>query len=104
MNIYDLRRVVHVINHVSHSDGCNIHYVKAGTTNFIALSKAELFNELVAIGTYEDAMNDVEAFDDYRMSQWDALNISIRFELERETQKDIDNSDIGKAIYNLKNK
>lgn len=38
----------------------------------------------------------------FTFSQWEALTLVIRHELEKETEKEIDNSDIGKAIDKLK--
>lgn len=103
MNIYDLRRNILVYSFNTHSEGCSIAYTKQGKSNGIALTNIELLNELIAIGSLDTDL-DPEEFADYTMSQWDALNIAIRFELAREAEKEIDNADIGKAIENLKNK
>ena len=104
MDIYGLRKIIRVVNFVNHVNGCGIHYIKDKFTYYITLTKIELFNELVAIGTYDDTPLDVDEFEDYVMSQWDALNIALRKELTKEAELDLDKSDIGKAIENLKNK
>lgn len=105
MNIYDLRKHIHVDSYNTHSNGCSIYYRNKDNSSSIHLGTEDLFKELISIGTYEDNYHDRTEFDDsYNMSQWDAYNIAIRHELMIETEKEIDNSDIGKAIENLKNK
>ena len=37
----------------------------------------------------------------YKLSQWEALTIAIRHELEKETEKEIRNGDIGKALDSI---
>lgn len=103
MNIYDLRRNIMVYSFNTHSEGGSIAYMKNGKSNGLALTNIQLFNELIAIGSLDENA-DPEEFADYNMSQWDALNIAIRHELMLEAEKEIDNSDIGKAIEKLKNK
>ncbi len=102
MNIYDLRRAILVYSFNTHSEGGSIAYMKNGKSNGISLTNSELLNELIAIGSL-DVENDPEEFADYNMSQWDALNIAIRFELARETEKDLQKSDIFGAIANIIN-
>lgn len=100
MDIYDLRRFTHVYNYNNHSEGCSIDYIVMNTVNHLYISSGKLYDELIKMSIVED----VEEFQDYRISQWDALNLAIRYELEKEVDKELDNSDIGKAIKNLNNR
>jgi hypothetical protein len=100
MNIYELRRNILVYSFNTHSEGCSIAYTMRGKSNGIALTNMELLNELIAIGSL-DTHPDPEEFADYTMSQWDALNIAIRFELARETEKDLLDSDIFNTIAKI---
>jgi hypothetical protein len=100
MNIYNLRKTMSVEYYFKHANGGAISYSRNNKINVLTLANDELLKELIAIGSLEDGDN----YDNYALSQWDALNISIRFELAREAEKEIDNADIGKAIENLKNK
>lgn len=102
MNTYQLRKCIHVILFHLNSESGSISYIKNGTASCFCLSREEFFKELVAIGSVDEDI-EYEDFMDYSLSQWDALNIAIRYELTREQEKDIDNSDIGKAINKLKN-
>lgn len=101
MNLYDLRNCILVITFSSHSNGAVIYYRNKDKSDSLNLNNTELLSELIAIGSLEDTLHDERAFPEYQLSQWDALNIAIRFELARETEKDIDDSDIGKAIDNI---
>lgn len=100
MDIYDLRAIIKVEYYHKHVNGGAISYYVNNKFNVITLGNDELKKELISIGSIDDDSN----FDKYVLSQWDALNISIRLELAREIEKDLDNSDIGKAIINLQNK
>lgn len=99
MTIYDLRNIMKVDYYYNTSNGACIIYYRDNNLNTLTLTNDELLKELIAIGSLDDG----EHIDKYTLSQWDALNIVIRFELARETEKQIDNADIGKAIENLKN-
>jgi len=99
MNIYDLRNTTKVEYYHKHSNGVAISYYRNHKLDILTLGNDELLKELIAIGSLEDGEN----YNQYVLSQWDALNIVIRFELARETEKQIDNADIGKAIENIKN-
>lgn len=103
MNIHDLRRNMLVYNFNTHSNGATIYYSREGKADSINLNSQELISALIAIGSL-DENPDPEYVADYFMSQWDALNIAIRFEAARDMDKEIENSDIGKAINNLLNK
>ena len=37
----------------------------------------------------------------FKLCQWEALTLAIRHELEKETEKEIDNGDIGKSIDSI---
>lgn len=100
MNIYDLRRDIMVYSFNTHSEGGSIAYMKNGKSNGIALTNMELYKELVAIGSLEGD-ECPEELADYNMSQWDALNIAIRFELAREMDKELKASDIFEAIAQI---
>lgn len=102
MNIYDLRKVINVYSYTLYENGAAIFYTKASKHHYFSLNNILLLQELKSIGSLDEDIIP-EQLTDYRMSQWDALNIAIRFELARETEKKIDNADIGKAIENLKN-
>jgi len=98
---YNLRNCMHVAKYHSHSGGAMIYYIKQGITNVINFPNPELFKELIAIGSIDED-SDPEYMADYSLSQWDALNIAIRYELAREQERELENSDIGKAINSLK--
>lgn len=100
MDIYKLRHCMLVTNFYSHTEGAMIYYIREGKTNIINLDRDALNAELIAIGSLDDD-SDIEYIADYALSQWDALNIAIRFELAREQQNEIDNSDIGQSIKRL---
>jgi len=100
MNIYELRRNMKVTNYYSHSEGAVINYTKANKTGSINLTRDVLIAEAIAIGSLDDD-NTEEEKADYILSQYDALNIAIRFEAAREMEKEIENSDIGNAIKKI---
>lgn len=99
MDIYELRRKINVYNFGHHDGGASIFYKKGEQYCSFNLDKETLGKELNAIGSIDaDFPGEL---DDYTISQWDALNIAIRFEQSREMDKEIDNSDIGKAIKKI---
>lgn len=102
MDIYELRRKINVYNFGYHENGVSIFYKVAERNCSICLDHDTLSKELVMIGSWDDDITLDEKMA-YGISQWDALNIAIRFELAREMDKEIDNSDIGKAIKKLTN-
>lgn len=102
MDIYQLRNCMQVTNYYTHTEGGMIYYIREGKTNIINLTSQELISELIAIGSL-DENPDSEQIADYSMSQWDALNIAIRFEAAKDMEKEIDKADIGKAIKNINN-
>lgn len=99
MNIYDLRKIIEVTSFSKTYYGCWIQYNKMGRTNSINLNMEDLFKELVSIGTYEEESR--ADFDNSPISQWDALNIAIRFELACETEKELNDSDLFSAIAKI---
>lgn len=102
MNIYDLRKIISVTIYVIYPDGAIIRYLKGDKLHVLSLTPDELINELISIGSI-DENSSYGALNPLELSQWDALNIAIRHELMLEAEKEIDNSDIGKAIDKLKN-
>lgn len=104
MTTSELRQKIHVINFNSHSDGANIHYLvrtsQGPYCNCLRLNNTELFEALQSIGSVDEDFGD-EEWADYVISQWDALTLAIRYEYEQSAIKDINKSDLGKAIGNL---
>jgi len=103
MDIYELRRKVTVTMFTSFWNNNSygiFHYSVDERHNVLKLQPRELEQELQAIGSIAENISQ-ELFYKYQISQWDALNIVIRFELAREQEKEIDNSDIFKAIANI---
>lgn len=104
MSITNLRQNIHVLSH-SGGSTCTtkIEYIflkpplKRMT---LTISVSELKGKLFSINSIDDDITD-EEYITYRVSQWDALNLAIRHELEKETEKEMNNSDIGKAIKNI---
>lgn len=103
MGIYELRKLVTVIAYFNFTGGAHVIYRITDKVNTIDLSNIQLFDELLAIGSIEEDCNP-EEFNEYRISQWDALNIAIRYELEREMEKESGMMDIQNAIDKLKHK
>lgn len=97
MNIYDLRKTVHVLNFCLHCDGGLITYSSSKGLNAIGLSREEMMKELIVIGSLDDDCT-IEEMADYKLSQWDALSIAIRHELAREEEKSLSSFNIGKSI------
>jgi len=102
MNTYDLRKSIHVYAYDSHSEGCSIYYSLNRNTSSLMLNNIQLFQELVAIASLDDNAGP-EEYRAYNISQWDALNIVIRFELARETEKELDKGDLFQAIGKIIN-
>jgi hypothetical protein len=97
MTIYDLRNTMKVEYYHKHSNGGAISYYRNHKLDILTLGNDELLKELIAIGSLEDGEN----YNQYVLSQWDALNIAIRFELARETEKDLQKSDVFESIAKL---
>lgn len=104
MTIYELRNIMKVDYYNRHANGGTIRYYRDNHVYVLQLTNDELLKELIAIGSLEDTLHDERQFSTYVLSQWDALNIAIRYQLSRDAEFEIDNADIGKAIENLKNK
>lgn len=100
MDIYELRRCIKIINYSSHPNGAVITYQKNNSQNLINLQRDDFIKELISISSIDEE-SPSEIHDTYIISQWDALNIVIRFELARQQEKEIDNSDIGAAINKI---
>lgn len=101
MDIYELRRKINVYNFGHHVAGVTIFYKVDEQYSNVCLDPETLAKELDAIGSLDS--NYPGELANYTISQWDALNIAIRFELARAMDKELDNSDIGKAIKNITN-
>src|SRR5690348_1438754 len=104
MTTTELRQQIHVINFNSHSDGANIHYLvrtsQGPYCNCLQLNNTELFEALQSIGSVDEDFGD-EEWAAYVISQWDALTLAIRHEYEQSVIKDVNESDLGKSIYQL---
>lgn len=106
MNVYQLRNsiMVYMYGPERNESSTNaIHYsINAVYRNTIHLEYTELISELIKLGSLDDnAEIKEETILNYHLSQWDALSIAIRFELAREEEKEIDKSDIFKAIADI---
>lgn len=100
MDIYQIRNKTEVLSFYQHSEGVTINYSFDECSNSLTTNKESLLSELIAIGSIDDEST-IGGLDSYQVSQWDALNIAIRFEQTRAMDKEIDNSDIGKAIKKI---
>lgn len=100
MDIYKIRNQVQVTVYYINANGATILYQRKQKSNIINLTYTELTAELIALGSLDEGQN---VLDGYVLSQWDALNIAIRFEAARDMAKEIDKADIGKAIKNINN-
>lgn len=106
MNLYELRNSIMVYMYGPERNGSStnaIHYsINAVYRNIIHLEYTELISELIKLGSLGDNVEiKEETILNYHLSQWDALNIAIRFELAREQEKEIDKWDIFKAIADI---
>lgn len=101
MNIYQLRNRMRLLNWRSYNGGLTSFFYTIGSNNCsFSLNNEQLTSELIAIGSIDESWTPKERLA-YQLSQWDALNIAIRFEAAKEQEKDLDNSDIFKAIANI---
>ncbi len=99
MTIYDLRRNVAVTEWHNDLVGARIHYTINGKDETLYITYRKLLPELIAICSIE---SEYELLDGHKISQWDALNLVIRHEYTKYMEAEIEGSDIGKAINNLK--
>lgn len=100
MTIYDIRKILHVHTYSSNGEGAIVYYQYGFERRSLHLKPHELVSELIAIGSESEGFT-AEWLYGYAISQWDALNMAIRFELKLQTENEINNSDIGKAINNF---
>ena len=102
MDIYELRNAIMVyVYGPIRNEYTTIQYsINAIQRHEIKLTLNELCDELVAIGSLHEDYTTTEV-ENYKLSQWDALNIAIRFELARQQEKDLEKSDIFNAITNI---
>lgn len=104
MNIYELRQSVIVTLFGSFwngQDNARIMYNIDGRPQpKIELQPDELKKELIAIGSIEDDISD-DDLRQYHISQWDALSLAIRYELAKETEKELRDSDIFEALAKI---
>jgi len=68
----------------------------------LTLNNNDVLSHLITIGSLEDDCTVQTMLLSYRMSQWDALNIAIRYELAQEMEHDSNIMDIQKSINKLK--
>jgi hypothetical protein len=117
MTTQQLRREIRVASGFLRYDGIVIQYFRNDAPLTCLLeSPADCVRALIAIGTidewYDNAgeitftvdgilYNWTAYCDIFQLSQWDALSIAINYEYEKEVNKEIDASDIGKVIKKL---
>lgn len=118
MTTEQLRKEITVTSWNIHSSGISVHYFrsdgKRSKDYLLILNPEECARQLSAISSidsweadtfllnYENSQLHWAAFvNTFKLSQWEALTLAIRHELEKETEKEIDNGDIGKAIDSI---
>ncbi len=99
MTIHDLRKIICVLGFAHDNEGGLFNYSFHKQRRSFHMDIDVLADELIAISSIEDKQ---ELIDGYNISQWDALNLVIRHEYAKYLEAEIEGSDIGKAINNLK--
>jgi hypothetical protein len=110
MTTEQLRKEIEVINWEISEKGIYIGYRRNEITGYyLLLNPEETACELCAIGSIDDDLNLILSCDtfwvdfvkEFKLCQWEALTLVIRHEANREVDKEVDQSDIGKAVNNL---
>lgn len=118
MTTEEIRKKVEVRNWLLRSDGIIIEYSWKDKTRsftegkYLELNPNDAIAELHAIGEINYYGGELFEYNDqllrwgqfintWTFSQWDALNLVIRHELNKAMDAEIENSDIGKAVNNL---
>lgn len=115
-----IRKNIHVVGYGLFEKGIQVHYDWFESRNAekeereLILLIPEAIKELEAIGEVASwhpsplmlmINNDYITWDEftetYVLSQWDAINLVIRHELQKAADQEIENSDIGKAINKI---
>lgn len=101
MNTYKLRNCMKVISY-GIGQFAGITYLRYADQCTITLTHDKLLTELISIGSLDEGAT-IEDLGNYTLSQWDALNIAIRHESDKDMDETIKNSDIGKAFDKILN-
>jgi hypothetical protein len=118
MTTEQLRKEITVTHWSINNSGISIKYFKKTDTQNdyyeLEINPEECAHQLSAIGSidsweadtfllnYENSQLHWAAFvHTFKLSQWEALTLVIRHELEKETEKEINQGDIGKAIDSI---
>lgn len=95
----DIRNSIHVINFYNHSGGASIHYIFNMMKKTLVIDKADLYFFLKELSSVDDE----EQFDDYVISQYDALMIAVRHENDQMFNQMMKGANIEPTINKLKN-
>lgn len=102
MTTQELRQLIYIVSFHHDSDGCAIKYIFNGAVNNLIINSFALRDYLEKIGSIEEDI-EPESWEDYSISQWDALSIVIRSEYEKIVDKDVNDSDLFSALNKLLN-
>lgn len=123
MTTEQLRKEITVYSYGIYDKGIYIGYTRKGDTKHLTLDPEECARQLSAIGSIESWTKDEnglqlrwEEFIDrtvtwgwnvfhltFKLSQWEALTLAIRYESEKELQNDANLLEMDKIIEALKN-
>lgn len=94
MSTSHVRHNVHVINFYNHSEGASINYIFNGCKKILVIDKDNLYEQLLDLSSIDDR----EQYDDYSISQYDALMLSIRHEHSLIFDSMVKSTDVKPAI------
>lgn len=117
MTTEQLRKEIKVVSYGIFDTGIYIGYTCKGGTKHIALDPEESARQLSAIGSIDSYRTDIvfsinmDGLDfnwttfliNFKLSQWEALTLAIRYEAEKELENDANLLEMDKAIEALKN-
>lgn len=91
MTTHEIRRNIYVYSWASSRHGLHnwsfcVKYRFHRNEKTVILSKDELISELIAISSIDEAAE----FENYTISQWDVICITVRHELKEATNKEIE--------------
>lgn len=98
MTISELRQQIHVTHFEIQGPRTRLNYRKEGEWKYLLLPTINIIEELIAIGSIDS----VSEFEGYQLSQWDGLNLAIRYEYAKTLEEESGMIDINKAIDKLK--